>query len=667
MRFQSFLLAAGAVLLPSVALATSPVDLPECVDGEFLDTGVEESYIVRPWKSDDHAITLKNFEGCSNVDWQFFGDSGRLTLEDDGTATITGHARVENTSGSNCNLHVGDAWTLSADLSSKHTCLADSDWTCYDLDNGATFESTDGAYAVTLTQKGPDFQIGDNFANDKDSDFGASGWFTWHDVNSSASGHGDFNFDLDCSVCPTDADSYAVTDYSDATGAHGIWFRKDLFCTGKAARFTFIDGSRLEIATDGSGAKLEGYAKVKAGTDCTEGAQYEGTVWKVSANFGMPGNNTTGKKEQGQSDDVVESWDLFLLTNGTISRGSDEIVIQKMPDNGDHGLQVGDEANGKDGDFGASAWFTWMLNGTHGGTTSYYQGDFNIDLDLVCDGTPDNDSEIKFDPAAQSILAGQSGFNFHLQMGNPGGMPEAPWTDATLTCDFGPLTGLVVDDAGISKGRFATSTSHPSTGIVVLDGLTSNVINGQYFDVNIPASTAGMASGDYPTVYCDLEVPGALLATAEFDLNIRTQDNQSGGPINSNISGFVEFYSGAPSVYSNANQWYDTLHVTVNYGNTSASTIADHTIECALSTTDSDPTRLPAYIIDAQAWGGFGYVDHTDDTASFTMAKTLQPGQNRNLQIKIDDLYGDTNTELTCMLFDDEDHVLDSATVQIHN
>ncbi|MEN0064252.1 MAG: hypothetical protein AAGA48_19025 [Myxococcota bacterium] len=286
------------------------------------------------------------------------------------------------------------------------------------------------------------------------------------------------------------------------------------------------------------------------------------------------------------------------------------------------------------------------------------------DIKINC--IPENDSFLKFDPAAQSILAGQAGFNFHLQMGNPGGFPNAAWSDAELACDTQPLEdlGLVIDLPGINLGRFANvATDVGVDSELVLSGLAQPVINGQFFDVNIPADTSGLATGDYQ-LDCTLYVPGAAPYTATFDLNIRTQGNQSGGPVNQDTEAEIGFTQSSP-VNSNASQWYDTLHVPVEYSNLMPNTIDGHEITCVLSTTGD------AYITNAQAWGGFSTVSVSADgtTATFSGATTLQSFQNRNLQLVIDGLYQDTNTSVTCTIdwLDDGMMESDSATLAINN
>ena len=655
MQFQrAVLLTVAGALFPLAALATGGGDYDrpdaprfECEDAEYLPEGVQESYIVRPWTDGDHAITLKNYDGCSNVDWQFYGDSGRLTIKDDGSATITGYAYVQRTWGNHCQLDVGDAWVLDARLDNLYGCN-DGDWACLDFLDGSTFKSTDGERTVHLTQKGPDFQIGSNGANDKDNDFGASGWFYWQDY-SCGNSHGDFNFDLDCPTCPEDRTSYRVSDYSEANGAHGIWFKKDLFCDNQAARFSFLeDTSRLEVSADGNTVTIDGYAKVKAGTNCHQGRQYEGTVWRVQAEFDAADPNvTSGKAENGQSQAIMDTWDLFILQNASLTRGHDVIELAKMPVNENYGLQIGDKANGKDHDFGASTWFTWNWErACRGGTGSHYQGDFNIDLELVCEPPEnDNDSFLKFDPAAQSILAGENGFNFHLQMGNPGGMPDAPWNYAALVCDANDILdgGISIDVGGINKGAFANASLNEGTGILTISGLDNPVQNGQYFDVNIPADTSGMGTGDYQFP-CTLQVPGAPDYDAVFDLNIRTQDNQDGGSVNgAGGNAYIQF-NGGSSVNSNANQWYDSLYIDLQYGNESDVTLTGYTIDCTIAG--------GAKFIQANSHGGFSTNSVSADGLSvhFSGPQSLQNYQGRNLQLVVDELYGNTPGTVECTI-----------------
>jgi len=274
------------------------------------------------------------------------------------------------------------------------------------------------------------------------------------------------------------------------------------------------------------------------------------------------------------------------------------------------------------------------------------------DIEFECVNPPGNDSFIKFDPAAQSILQGESGFNFHLQMGNPGGMPNAAWPSTSqLVCDIAPIEahGLMVDVPGVNSGRFNAPTvvDYAPEGwhdALVFDGLAQSVINGQYFDVNIPADTSNLPTGDYE-LECGLFVPGATDKFVTFELNIRTNSNQNGGPVNStDTDAYIAFPSS--SVDSHANFWYDTLYTNVNYGNETTVTIDGAEIECDLATTGD------AEIISATGHGAFSSVviSNHGTRVTFSGSQTLQSYQNRNAQIVIDGLYNDTNTTLDCAI-----------------
>ncbi|MGB0523473.1 MAG: T9SS type A sorting domain-containing protein [Flammeovirgaceae bacterium] len=171
--------------------------------------------------------------------------------------------------------------------------------------------------------------------------------------------------------------SNAVSDaYHSGNSNHSI----ALFGLG---RLTFEDGAYLVYNSNGERAYITGRATFHSGN-------LTGSTWEVYAPFEAKNDLTRPKKElranaydpnDGGVD--VDTWALFLMGEGAFMKevdGDGYIRMSTMPADGKYGLQIGKGANGKNIEFGASAWFFYSLNGG-----DWKQGDFNLNLSPQCD------------------------------------------------------------------------------------------------------------------------------------------------------------------------------------------------------------------------------------------------------------------------------------------
>ena len=172
-------------------------------------------------------------------------------------------------------------------------------------------------------------------------------------------------------ICDDKVITYAAKSFKD-TG-HSIWLSK--FVTGKNEKLHFIRGAQLtskkncreayltgEIANDLLG--MSGWTAKFIFTKAADG---------VEPKFEL-GNRTN---DDGQNQrELEEDWKYMDFVSGTIRNGDKIIEIHRMDNN--YGFQIGESANGKNFELGASTWFVWKYEGQSA------QGDININLKALC-------------------------------------------------------------------------------------------------------------------------------------------------------------------------------------------------------------------------------------------------------------------------------------------
>ncbi|MEX0966794.1 MAG: T9SS type A sorting domain-containing protein [Bacteroidia bacterium] len=175
--------------------------------------------------------------------------------------------------------------------------------------------------------------------------------------------------------------------------AHGIW-AADLFCDNTNVTYFYVlPESYLDLNQDGSGAVMYGSARVIAGDNCLPVAEQD-AVWQFHAEFYDPadsGLTISGKDNYpgGMPDtSVINDW-IFLVADNSASylyKGTDTIYMPHFfgvnPSVQKFGMQIGENANGKNLSYGMAWWFTYV-NGSRTGV-----GDYSTELDTICVGEP---------------------------------------------------------------------------------------------------------------------------------------------------------------------------------------------------------------------------------------------------------------------------------------
>ena len=192
------------------------------------------------------------------------------------------------------------------------------------------------------------------------------------------------------SAVPLTPGTYAISDYSAAANAHGVWFKR-FSSTSSPSRFTFVSGS---FSYNGSAATLAGEIRDKS--DADRGFSIMMSFTEIADTTGL-----VGKCEQGGCD--TTHWKYFNLNAGTgIFTGLDDLdglnlSLTQIPEDGKYPWQVGIDANSKNSFFGAAMWYDWEVVGDNDSDVSVctaildcgddYHGDFNINLTLLPDIT----------------------------------------------------------------------------------------------------------------------------------------------------------------------------------------------------------------------------------------------------------------------------------------
>ncbi|MFY0673789.1 MAG: T9SS type A sorting domain-containing protein [Bacteroidia bacterium] len=226
---------ANGCSVTKTVIITEPSDINVSVVSSDVTCGgtVVKTCTVSRYNNNSHAIWLPNLpNGVSNKFW-FTNNAGTLTQYPDGTAHLTGEIYNASDAGKRFEVSV---WFYNKRDWAQWNALGRSikgntntingnnvDWTFYEMDpnkqNTLTGLSDYQGDVLNLTHKPSNlnfaFQIGVG-ANDKDGDFGMSGWFNY---TGSWSGHGDFNFDASCSD-DSQCDGSAVATASGGTSPY---------------------------------------------------------------------------------------------------------------------------------------------------------------------------------------------------------------------------------------------------------------------------------------------------------------------------------------------------------------------------------------------------------------------------------------------------------------
>ncbi len=186
------------------------------IDAEdLLGEVTTECTVARYGNNNSHAVWLSKYTASNqNTDFHFDSNGGTLTQNPDGTATVTGTIVNKN--------DANDSWTVQLNLADKRDWDAWSalgrswkgrasnvgtnylNWDYYEMDTNPSRPSTltglgsNAGKVKTLAHRPANlrygFQVG-QAANDKDTDLGMSGWFTYQNDQGNYV-QGDFNLDI---------------------------------------------------------------------------------------------------------------------------------------------------------------------------------------------------------------------------------------------------------------------------------------------------------------------------------------------------------------------------------------------------------------------------------------------------------------------------------------
>ena len=170
-----------------------------------------------------------------------------------------------------------------------------------------------------------------------------------------------------CDVCEKENvvqdDLYQLSDAAD----HSIVL-PGLLCENKRARFTFDDTNLGYIyVVDNDGDNRDGWLHILGQAQITEnavgcGKDYSEVLWDVDVWFRPASDGEAEPKFEldGQDDSDWRYW--ILMSGGMFNKANPDEQISFLKMENDFGLQVGNTANGKNLNYGASTWFNLLLN-----------------------------------------------------------------------------------------------------------------------------------------------------------------------------------------------------------------------------------------------------------------------------------------------------------------
>jgi hypothetical protein len=245
---------------------------------------------------------------------------------------------------------------------------------------------------VKVKRVGPAFQVGTG-ANGKNVHFGASGWFTFDIISQPTNTkfvfykggeHGDFNIDLNpCAVQSTTTTlcayrAYVNPTYSSGSGGHSVWM------PNIATDLIFLDsvpGLLVEDSAKGT-AKLTG-TLVRA-SNAKNGFVLDANLSGLQTTMpsGSPKKELLAKV---YSEKVVkpETWYFYTGFTGTLTGFGDYAGAKLNFVRMGPALQLGNGANGKNINFGASSWFNYTIVSQPTKKSVVFsgdKGDFNLDI-----------------------------------------------------------------------------------------------------------------------------------------------------------------------------------------------------------------------------------------------------------------------------------------------
>lgn len=245
-----------------------------------------------------------------------------------------------------------------------------------------------GLLSITRMGPAPQFGIG---ANGKNTNDGASAWFTVTVVKSPTSGpvfcptsHGDFNLDyapcVDQEICAKEAYPALVS------GGHALYLPgigTDFVASGKPLKFTEYEDGTAFISGNV-------YSKADTNKGFAVSIQLSGLVEPPApAPSGSPKIELPASAYLPTGPVDTNKWRYYTSFNGTLTgigtfAGGSLSITRMGP-----AFQAGYGANGKNTNDGASAWFTFTVTKSPSCGIYFKSGSGDLNLDIIpCDFTP---------------------------------------------------------------------------------------------------------------------------------------------------------------------------------------------------------------------------------------------------------------------------------------
>ncbi|KYQ90087.1 hypothetical protein DLAC_08672 [Tieghemostelium lacteum] len=341
--------------------------------------------------------------------------------------------------------------------------IDDRTWIFYTLNNG-TFTGGDAmaGYNFQLSEM-MDMKLQFGFgANGKNLNQGLSGWFsfTFNGPNGlifTSTKYVDINVDTSCIDCPTD--SYTVqTAVADAnlggqSGGQALNIQSsDLSQFGGNARWNFVDNAGLMTINQDGTAVITGTLLPVDSTNTSN--------TMTCTFFLLPSAANDPKRELSSSayysagaiqTSLFTFYDVSTTGSSFCTYNGNNITINSAMNN----FQMGVGANGKNGNFGASAWM---------GYTNQAAGSIlDINVDLICFVTRKNNSQTPCPFMNTTSITSITTTTQNYSIPSTSTITSIPTTTTTFNNTSPPSTSTSTTSTSSTTFRNTTSTS-TSTG-----------------------------------------------------------------------------------------------------------------------------------------------------------------------------------------------------------
>lgn len=375
-------------------------DLPECKEYKFT-----------AFSSKGHDVWLNGFpfpKSCgfssSQKSYKFkYEKGGHFKIHKDGSATLMGIVKSVDKSNVKFKVvlrlrrvHTYEEWAKKGrgiKVPSKYKNIADAnkkDWLFWELNEKHSYlygvSGPIKGWRVGMSHRPSDKSKGFQFgvaANDKNKEFGFSGWFEWRvrKYGKTFKGSGDFNSNVECKTKDKEPKVERVCVFTEHSPNGHDFAIYGIPCVGNSDFLFENGGGTFTLYKDGT-AKLTGRVankgdnSIKFDIDLRLKERQDWATWS-SVDGRTYLYNSVAK---GQAILNHQLWDYFLLdeekTKVTGVAGCvDGIELKLKPSSERYAFQLGDGANDKSLGYGFSGWFDWTAE--IDGVTKTGNGDFN--------------------------------------------------------------------------------------------------------------------------------------------------------------------------------------------------------------------------------------------------------------------------------------------------